>query len=406
VTSVEVAIIGAGAAGLAAARRLMAAHVSVMVLEARGRIGGRAFTESHDGLSLDHGCGWLHSADKNEWTRLAEQLGFTIDRSVPPWLNRQVLGMAPDEIAAYRAASNAFFERIDSASEEGPDRPASELLEPGNRWNGLLNALTTWISGAELEKLSLRDWARYADTEINWRVTEGYGALIAKYGAQAPVTLHCPVTTIDYRGHDIRLETPGGTLSAERVVIAVPSAIIGEERLHFLPGMPDKVQAALDLPLGLANKAFLRLAEPDRFPPESRAYGGVPGSKIGSYHFRPFGRPVIEAYLGGDLAEQLEPEGAAAAFAIDQLVELFGNDMRRQLSPIFATAWRTDPFARGSYSYARPGKAGARTILARPIQNRLFFAGEATSKRDFSTAHGAYRTGIAAAEQIIRLRAQ
>ncbi len=87
-----------------------------------------------------------------------------------------------------------------------------------------------------------------------------------------------------------------------------------------------------------------------------------------------------------------------AAFAADELAALFGESIRKQLRPLAASAWRADPFARGSYSYARPGHADDRAILAAPIDDRLFFAGEACSPNFFSTAHGAYETGLRAAD--------
>ena len=122
----------------------------------------------------------------------------------------------------------------------------------------------------------------------------------------------------------------------------------------------------------------------------------------GAYSLRPFGRPWIEGYYGGALArdvEALAPE-AAAAFAIDELAGIFGNDLRRHLRLRARSVWAANPWTRGSYSYARPGHADARAVLAEPVGNRLFFAGEACAPAKFSTAHGAYETGAAAAAAI------
>jgi monoamine oxidase len=120
-----------------------------------------------------------------------------------------------------------------------------------------------------------------------------------------------------------------------------------------------------------------------------------------SYQVRPLGRPVVRCFFGGRFAAQLECDGIAAmaAFAANELAGLFGSDIRRQLRPLAASAWRADPFARGSYSYARPGHADDRALLAAPVDDRLFFAGEATSPNFFSTAHGAYESGLRAAEE-------
>ena len=123
-----------------------------------------------------------------------------------------------------------------------------------------------------------------------------------------------------------------------------------------------------------------------------------------SYQVRPLGRPRINCFFGGRFAAQLERDGIAAmaAFAADELAGLFGSAIRRQLRPLAASFWRQDRYARGSYSYARPGHADDRARLAAPIEGRLFFAGEASSPHFFSTAHGAYETGFAAAEAALK----
>jgi monoamine oxidase len=115
---------------------------------------------------------------------------------------------------------------------------------------------------------------------------------------------------------------------------------------------------------------------------------------------------LVEVYFGGRLAAELEAGGDRAFFdfAMTELVGLLGSDFARRIEPIHVHRWKADPFARGSYSYALPGKAECRTVLAAPVDDRLFFAGEACSRNNYSTAHGAYLTGIAAAERAIAAR--
>jgi monoamine oxidase len=121
-------------------------------------------------------------------------------------------------------------------------------------------------------------------------------------------------------------------------------------------------------------------------------------AQSGGYHLRPFGRPVIEAFFGGDGAKAVTAAGEdGGAIALDELAGLFGSGVRRNLHPVARSCWLNDPFIGGSYSHALPGCSQARQILAAPYDNRIFFAGEACSREDFSTAHGAYATGAAAA---------
>ncbi len=293
-----------------------------------------------------------------------------------------------------------------SLSEEAPDVAAAAFLQPHCRWNDLINAVSTYVSGAELDRISTRDFNRYHDSGVNWRVVEGYGAVIAAHGAGLPAVLGCPVRRIDRSGRRLRVETADGAITADSAIVTVPSSIIAEEKLRFTPALPEKTQAAAGLPLGLDDKLFLSLAEAQEFDKDSRLFGRTDRSASGVYHFRPFGRPQIEAYFGGALAADLEAGGRPAFvdFAIAELVGLLGSDFARRVKPLQLHPWGADPFSRGSYSYALPGKADCRGALATAVDDRLFFAGEACSRHDFSTAHGAYLTGIAAADQAIAAR--
>ncbi|HUI97936.1 MAG TPA: NAD(P)/FAD-dependent oxidoreductase [Xanthobacteraceae bacterium] len=401
----DVVVIGAGAAGVAAARRLVAARVPTVVLEARTRIGGRAWTMRGAGMPLDLGCGWLHSADENEWAAVATTLGMTIDRTPPPWgVRRKTIGFPPDELEDFRAASERFFGRLHAADPAGADRPASDFLEPGNRWNPLLNSLSTYISGAELDQVSVHDLNNYHDSGTNWRVAEGYGALVEAYAAPLDVRLDCPATAIDHAGRHLRIATPRGDIRARAAIVAVPTSMIARELPRFSPALPEKVDAAVRLPLGLDDKFFLQVDRADDLAVEARIFGAR-DRLTGTYQLRPFGRPVIECYFGGSLARALEAEGpdAFARHAIDQLADHLGADIRTRLKPLFGSAWGRDPYALGAYSFARPGDAGARAVLAATVDDRLFFAGEACSTNDYSTAHGAYRTGETAAEAVLGL---
>jgi monoamine oxidase len=399
----DIVVIGAGAAGVAAARRLAAARVPTVVLEARSRVGGRAWTMRGAGLPLDLGCGWLHSADENEWAAVAATLGMTIDRTPPPWgVRRNTIGFPPDELVDFRTASERFFTRLHATDPALPDRPASDFLEPGNRWNALINSLSTFISGVELDQVSVHDLNNYHDSGENWRVAEGYGALVEAFAAPLDLRLDCPATLVDHSGKHLRVVTPNGDIRARAAIVAVPTSIVAREILRFAPALPDKVAAAAKLPLGLDDKFFLHLEGAEEFPVETRIFGAR-DRLTGSYQLRPFGRPVIECYFGGSLARDLEAEGgdAFARLAIDQLAAHLGADIRKRLKPLFGSAWGRDPYALGAYSYARPGDAGARPVLAEPVDDRLFFAGEACTVNDYSTAHGAYRTGETAAEAVL-----
>jgi monoamine oxidase len=404
-SSVDVAIIGAGAAGLGAANALKESGLSVVVLEARDRVGGRAHTiQAAPDVVFDVGCGWLHSADKNSFVAIAGQLNFEINKTLPPWRER-AYGKAFPQVDRddFMRSLDEFYERAWEAAQTGEDAPANRYLEPGNRWNPMIDAISTYVNGCELDQVSILDMEAYEDTNINWRVRRGYGALIAAYGASCPVTLNCNVTLIDHSGKRLRLETSLGTLAADRVIVTVPTNLIADEAIRFSPALPTKLDAARGLPLGVDDKVTLALADAEAFPREGNLRGATMRTEMGTYHIRPFGQPCIEGFFGGRFARELEDagDGAFAAHSIDEIAGFLGNDIRRKLKPLNESRWAHDPFARGAYSHALPGHAGKRAVLAAPVDGRLFFAGEATSPNFFSTAHGARDSGERAAKEVL-----
>jgi monoamine oxidase len=397
----DVVVIGAGAAGVAAARQLAQARVPSMLIEARGRIGGRAWTYHAGDLALDLGCGWLHSADENELAALAPRLGFPVDDHPPPWARPAFEGnFTAAEQKEYWAAWARFYRCVEAAAKVDSEQPMADCFEPGGRWNAMLGAMITYINGAEAEKISVREYARYHDSGVNKRVRRGYGALIEACAAGLDVRLNCPVTLIDHAGTRLRIVTPQGEFTARAAIVAVPPPVMANESLAFSPALPDKLEAA-QLPLGVADKVFLHLDRAEEMPLDTRLAGSTNTRETGSYTLRPSGRPMIEGYFGGEFARALE--GGIAPFAIEQICAALGNDMRKRLTPLAESAWARDPFALGSYSYGNPGASLMRAALAAPVEERLFFAGEHCSAADFSTAHGAYRTGVRAAEEAIRI---
>jgi monoamine oxidase len=356
---------------------------------------------------LDLGCGWLHSADVNPWVKIAQDLGFTIDKATPPWARQmRNIGFPPADYADFSRVSSAFWDRLEEAKDQEPDRPASDFIDSGSRWVPLIESISSYYNGAALDLVSTKDLGRYTDTGVNWRVVEGYGTLIATYGADLPVALDTIVHAIDHSGPRVKVETSRGTMSARAAIITLPTDVLASGAIKFLPQVDEKLTAASNLPLGLADKLFFRLQRPDDFPNSEHLFGAI-DQLTASYAIRPRGCPIIECYFGGSLAADLEEGGAAAfeCYAREQLTRQLGADLIATLTAIVSTRWQADPFARGSYSHALPGHADDRFVLAAPVGDRLFFAGEACSPEFFSTAHGAYLTGIeAAGEAIARLR--
>ena len=329
-SQVDVVVIGAGAAGIAAARRLLRPGLSVLVLEARDRIGGRAWTVRAEGEGLDMGCGWLHSADDNVLAGRVEAEELTLDQTPPPWCTQAFdHEMTRADQAAFGEAFAAFDQRVTEAASlvragVGEDRPASDFFDPDCRWNPHMDAISGALNGARFAEVSSLDYDAYGDTGVNWRVREGYGRLIARLGeAVSPITItDCAVRRIDRTGPVLRLKTNRGELTARIVILTVPNSLIATEAIRINPPVPVLLEATAGVPLGLASKVHMTVRGAGDFQPDTQLWTRTDTAETGGYHLRPFGRPMIEAYFGADLAWGLEAQGPAALFdfAVSELV--------------------------------------------------------------------------------------
>lgn len=407
----DILVIGAGAAGIAAARAARAAGRRVQVLEARPRLGGRALTDGALGVPFDLGATWLHDAARNPLVDLARALGVALTDSDAA---RQEVSFVDGrrataaEIAAYDAAWAAFEPAIATrAAAPGPDIPAADAAPRGGPWDATVAAwqgevIAAWPLGA----MSLRDFAANLLGGANLLPAGGLGALLARLGAGLPVTLGSPVTRLSWGGREAVAEGPFGTLRARAVICTIPTSLLAGEAIRFDPPLPLAVQqAAHDLPLGAAIKLGLRAVGEDRLglPAHASTDRQVREDEaLVPITFWPQGQPMASAWIGGPLAAELEHKGPAAAEALvrAEIAARLGSDAPRAFRPgASVSAWRSDPWSRGVYSHARIGAAGARAVLAAPLaEGRLCFAGEACHTGGLAaTVGGAWLSGEAAA---------
>ncbi|AQR72709.1 NAD(P)/FAD-dependent oxidoreductase [Sphingomonas sp. LM7] len=401
---VNVAVIGGGAAGIAAARTLADAGVETLILEASDRLGGRAHTVQVDNMPLDLGAGWLHSAEHNPWVGIAESSGFTVDRTLPRWREQwRDLGFSTPE----RTDAGKAYEAFDRRMRDDPpasDR-AADALAPGCEWNGYLDALSGYINGAGNAEVSIRDYLAYDDaaTETDWRVVQGYGALVAAHAAAIRTRFSAPVTAIDSSDQLLRISTRQGTIRARSAIVTVSTNVLARGAIRFDAAHDAVLHAASRLPLGLADKLFLAIDGDAEMDANAHLLGNPRAAITGTYTLWPFGRPVVEVMFGGEGAKAMEAAGldGADAFALDELCGLLGSGWRKRLRLVAGSAWGRTDHILGSYSHALPGEADARRVLAEPVDPRIRFAGEACSPTEFSTVHGAYKTGVAAAKSLL-----
>jgi monoamine oxidase len=408
----DVLVVGAGVAGIAAARTLRARGLSCLVLEAKDRIGGRAYT---DATGFDHGASWLHQANDNPLTAFAEALGFeTVDHD----LLRQRLLFTEGRFAttaerrAVTAAEDRFWRVIEAAAADGaPDRPASDAAPQGGRFDALV---AHWegaqICAAELSRMSLHDFAATALDGPNLLLRRGLGTLVSTLAEGLPIQLNAPVAQLDWGGSGVEASGAFGRIRARATIITVSTGVLAQSGIAFTPDLPAQTQDAIKaLPLGLLTK--LSFPIPPGTLPEFGPFASLrrdiagPGDRPISWIARPFGAPVMLAFIGGSLAWELSRAGkhAAEAHARAAFVDIFGAEAAAALGPPIITDWGEDPAFFGSYSHAIPGAQAARRALAEPhAGGRLIFAGEACHPRFAATVAGAWLSGEGAAQLILR----
>jgi len=405
----DVVVIGAGIAGITAARDLAAAGKSVLVVEARDRVGGRAYTESKIfGVPYDHGCAWLHSADINPVTPLVQQAGFeTFDEGAREfWL---VLDGEDASDEAYEAAYDAYdalADAIDRSEDEleGRDRSVAALAPPSDRFDALAHArFGPYEAGVETDALSAVDVYTQAGTGVEWMVPNGLAAAILAALGPVPVSLGNPVSKVDWSGPGVRVETAKGTIETQAVIVTVPTDIIADGSLAFSPGLPGwKMDAYASIPMGVLDKIALQFDRnlfEDANTNTLYAQNGA-SERIWDHLLRPFGHDLVITFSGGDMSKELtgNPDGAVEA-ALDNLAGIFGSDVRAHFVKGHFTDWGADVWARGAYAASKVGHNKKRGQLARPVGDRLFFAGEATVPKWATQVAAAYLSGRSAAKK-------
>lgn len=413
----DVVIIGAGVAGLAAARTLMAAGKSVQVIEARDRVGGRAFTDARTfGLPFDHGAQWIEAAKINPSMAIVRE---TQARTIPERDEQRLYlsgtELPQDEYARFGKIAQEASRKLDEALKRAPpqfgDAVVGRVLVPADQLQTLAYAMVGPLEqGVENIELSARDFLRQPEADPQLSVEGGLGAMVARWGARVPVKLGVRAVRVDSTGPTIAVETTAGQLRGRAAIVTVPTGVLATGLLGFAPQLNAARREAIEqLPMATYNKVMLQFSSKVIDAPAGRSIVGLTrkGAPFEAIA-RPMGRDAALILIGGATARALEEEGgrAAVAFAVSALAEVFGNELRGALGGSQATRWGKDPFARGSWSVARPGHADKRKLLALPHHDRVLFAGEATDPVWATRVAGAYTSGLRAALEALAVLAR
>jgi len=409
--SSDVVVIGAGAAGLAAAVQLQALGKRVTVIEARDRIGGRVHTDTSLGLPFDAGAVYIHWAERNPWLDIARRFDVALQEDpgggpAIPFDNGRPLDEG--ERRRRRAGFSLVSRALANRDRSGPDRSFADLLamEPDSR--GASSPLTFLALGEDPQRVSVADYDQLWSGD-DYVMPDGFGTLVARFGADVPVELSTPAQVIRWDGPGVVVETGRGEIRARTAIVTVPVGILASGAIRFAPALPSTTLEAIDgLGMGALTKVALRFnGERFGYPDTTDLFEiGDPGNPL-NIELWPFGRDLAILHLGGDGARRLCELGNddAVAAALDTLVKIVGGDARKHVRGGKLAGWWADPYSRGSYSVARPGRHPARQALAMPVGERLWFAGEATAGGGAMTAGGAFLEGQRAALAIASRRA-
>jgi monoamine oxidase len=405
----DIVVIGAGAAGIAAARRVMAANRKVIVVEAASQIGGRCLTDiSTFDVPFDRGARWMHNPDINPMIRLGRAAGLEI--STAPQGQKIRIGRRyarAGEIEEFLAVSVRANRAIDDASRRGDVSCAAVLPKDLGDWAGTVEfTLGAGATGKDLKDISVVDKVRGQDrgnSPVACR--QGLGTLIGRLGNQVPLSLSTPANRISWSNRDVMVETPAGKIVARAAIVTVSSNVLTAGNIKFSPDIPKRhLDAAAKLSLGSYDHIALQLpgnpmglGRDDVIVEQSNSmrtallFANMGSSSLCSID--------VAGSFGRDLASQGEP--AMVAFAVEWLTKLFGSEVAAAVKKSSATRWNTSPFVLGAMSVAAPGGQGSRKILSEPF-GCMFLAGEATHETQWGTVDGAWESGERAAEAALR----
>jgi monoamine oxidase len=405
----DIVVIGAGAAGIAAARRIIAANRKVVVVEATGQIGGRCVTDTATfDVPYDRGARWMHNPDTNPMIKLARAAGLEVFAA--PFGQKIRIGRRnarAGETEEFLAALVRTNRAIDDASRGKADVSCAQALPKDlGDWAATAEfVLGASFAGKDLKEVSAIDKARAQERNSAIGCRQGLGTLITKLADQIPLALSTPASRIVWGGRDATVETPSGKIAARAVIITVSSNMLTAGNIKFAPDLPKRqLDAASKLGLGSHDHIALQIpGNPMGLGRDDIIIEQSNSMKTALLLANIGGSSLCSIDVGGSFGRDLSSQGEAAmvAFAVEWLTKLFGSDVAAGVKKSSATRWNAAPFALGAMSSAVPGMQPSRKILAEPISN-LFLAGEATHETLWGTVDGAWESGERAAEAALR----
>jgi len=409
----DVAIVGAGAAGIAAARKLSAAGRSVRVFEAANYVGGRCLTDMKTfGVPYDLGAHWIHMPDVNPVAKLVNRTGLEIYPAPPGQKLRIGKRYAREgEMEEFLSWLVRSRRAIEDASRKADLSCAQALPKELGDWRASIEFnLGPFGCAKDLSEVSAIDFSKSWERDIDAFCRQGFGTLLAKLGEALPVQLATPVSSIDSRSRgEVILETAKGKLAARAVIVTASTNLLLSGRIAFAPELPKRQLDALNrLKLGSYDHIALEFnGNPLGLQRDDLVFEKAAGPRTAALLANAGGSTVAYIDVGGAFGRDLAEKGPREmiAFAQDWLGGLFGADIRQTVKRSHATQWSREPWVLGAFSAASVGGQPSRRILMEPLRERIFFAGEAAHETLWGTVGGAWESGERAADAVIKLLA-
>jgi monoamine oxidase len=407
---VDVVIIGAGAAGIAAARRLADAKRSFRLFEAADRVGGRCATDTKIfGVPYDLGAHWIHNPDSNPLVTAAGQSGLEIYPAPRGQTLRVGARNARDsELEIYLATTLKARRALGDLGKAKADMAASRLLPKDlGDWRATMEfMLGAFATGKDLKDMSAFDLSRVVERDSDAFCRQGYGALLAKLAAGLPVQLSTPVDLIYWGGNALSVDTSKGNLLTRAVILTVSTNVLAEDKIEFIPTLPKRQTDAFEkLALGSYDHIALEIpGNPLGLQRDDMVFEQAQGTHTAALLANVGGTSLHLVEVAGAFGKDLAGKGEAAMieFARDWLTALFGSDVKNAIKRSHATNWGANPLALGAMSAAAPGNSDARKMLMEPIAGKIWLAGEALHETKWGTVTGAWESGTRAAEAVLR----
>jgi monoamine oxidase len=412
-SSVDVAIVGAGAAGIAAARRLAAAGRRFVLLEAGDQVGGRCITDTTTfGVPYDRGAHWIHMPDINPVAKLGAQTGLDIYPAPPGQRVRIGRRYAREsEMETYLAsvvrASTAIS---DAVARNKPDIPCAQALPKDlGAWRPTIEfVLGPFGCGKDLAEISAVDFSRSAERDIDTLCRQGFGALLGKLASGVPVELSNPVSRINWAPHAaIEVVTARRGIDARAAIVTVSTNVLTAGKIKFTPDLPKRhLDAAAKLKLGSYDRIALELVgNPLGLARDELVFEKCDSTHTASLFANVSGTPLCLIDVAGSFGRDLAAKGddAMIDFALSWLGGLYGGDVAKAVRRRHVTHWNDEPWVLGAFSAAAPGAQGARKVLMDSVNDRIWFAGEAAHETLWGTVGGAWESGERAADAVVKV---